>query len=432
MNGTVIKLLPRYPLRTLGVWALVATVQPMQASAFWANGIERAPLIGGVIGALVFFATFSSPASVMKTLPVTSRDIALTRWWMSIGLPALFITVCLVAAWAANRGWGFPTPPISEVAVAALENLGVLGMLAVLPLPMLNAQRSNFRVFVGFWAPLTAVALYGLSPELLTVPASIVLVFEGLALAMISYVQARRGRVTCILAPPIRRLFRNHSSRESSKRHRALKGWGVLVTQLTRSTALLALACVSAITTARILLPALNPVLPQLFVSIAGIAGALLARRWMLAVGAMQCLPIGQRTLALIVCVVLMVPGIFTCLFAAAAHQVNSAWGVPIPLIIILVFTIIPALMVPWQSVESSHSVASTLQRWTPMFQLAMWPLWAVPFLSLPPTKLYPSWFNIVAVAILLVFAGIGYFAVLLHIRSGSGFERMPEPLTTG
>jgi hypothetical protein len=432
MNGAVFRLLPRYPLRTLGVWVLVATVQPMQASALWAMGTGRAPLIGGVMGALVFFATHSSPASVVRTLPVTSRDIALARWWMSIGLPALFVTACLFAAWAANLGWGFPAPPISGVLLAALENLGVLGMLAALPLPMLNAQRSNVGVFVGFWAPLTAVALYGLSPELLTVPASIVLALEGLALAVISYVQARQGRVTCIPAPPIRRLIRTRSARESSERHHALKGWSVLITQLMRSTALLALACVAAIAALRVLFPVLDTVLPQIFVSIAGIAGALLARRWVFAVGAMQCLPIGRHALALIVCVVLMVPGIFTCLLAAAAHQVNPAWGVPIPLIFIPVFTIIPALTVPWKTPESSHVIASTAQRWAPMFQLAIWPLWAAPFLSLAFTKLPLPWFNFVAVAILLVFAATGYFAVLLHIRSGTGFERMPDPLTTG
>jgi hypothetical protein len=206
----------------------------------------------------------------------------------------------------------------------------------------------------------------------------------------------------------------------------------VLIAQLTRSTALLALSCASAITVVRILFPALDLVLPQVFVSIAGITGALVARRWSFAVGAMQCLPIGRHALAFIVCVVLMVPGIFTCLLAAAAHQVNPAWGVPIPLIFFPVFTIVPALMVPWQSVESSHVVASTAQRWTPMFQLATWPLWAVPFYSLALTNVLPSWFNFVAVAIMLVFAGTGYFAVLLRIRSGSGFEPMPEPLTTG
>ena len=421
MKSTVFKLLSDYPRRTLGAWMPLALVMPMQASALWALGIDRVPLLGAVVGAMAFFATFASPQAVMKTLPVSPRHIALTRWWMAIGIPFAFLTACLFAAWGANLGWGIPAPDITQVILAALENLAVLGLLSVLPLPMLNARRSNFGLFVGVWISLAAAALYGFAPAALTVPASIAIGVEGLALALISYVQAMRGRVVQIPAPPIRRRVADAADKDAPRKNskHSLRGWNVLALQLLRMTAALAIACTAAITIVRTVLPGLESILPQVFVSVAGIAGGLLARRWLLAMGMMQTLPIRHYALALIMCLVLMAPGALTCLVAAAAHQLNPAWGVTIPLSIIPVFTIVPALLVPWQSLESSHAVTSTLQRWAPVLQLTLWPLWAAPFCSLTLTKLVPAWFDFAAVAIVLVFAATGYFAILMRIRAG-------------
>src|SRR5688572_10994468 len=111
----VSRLLADYLRRTLGVWVLAWFLHTMQAATLFARQDDRVPLLGAMIAAIAFFATFESPQAVLRTLPVSRRDIAITRWWASIGWPALFSAFCILGGWLANGAWGFPRPPASEL-----------------------------------------------------------------------------------------------------------------------------------------------------------------------------------------------------------------------------------------------------------------------------------------------------------------------------
>jgi hypothetical protein len=429
MNRIVARLLADYIRRTLGVWVLAATVQVMQASAFWANGIDRAPIIGAAIGALTFFATFDAPYTVIRTLPMRRRDVALVRWWVGIGWPALISAVGLAVAWWANIGYQWPAPSPLQIGSAMLASLATLGVLSVLPFPVLSAGRANFPRFVAAWGTFALGAVYGMPKVSSPVPVFLALGVFGAAIVVVSLVRAQLGEVVRLPAPSIMKWRAGWHPREKSRHSPRLRGWAVIVAQLAKTTALLTLVSIAVAPVIRRYFPALDmhprlaSVLPMLFVSATGVTGSLLARRWLNAIRALQILPIRDSYLALIMCTVLLTPSLVACVVATCVSRVVPGWGADIPLFMFPVFAIVPAFLVPWQNVEASSGVASTVQQWSPVAQIAIWPIWTGSFAGFALTELIPAWFGVLAVIITLVFAVTGYLMVWVRIRAGTGLD---------
>ncbi len=390
MNWQILRLVGDHTRRLFGLWLGVAMLQIMQTSALWMLELDRMPLIGAVICAMACFATWDSPIAVMRTLPIRRRDLALYRWWMTIGVPALLLYACIGIAWINNRA--SPHPPSQlQAGAALLAMVGTLGVLSVLPLPTLKANLSNLSRFTVIWIVLAGVALYGFPVDLVTTPVSLALGVGGTALAVVSFVMASKGEILSLrlsrserheaMAP---RVSASHPSRVR------LHGWRLLFAQLARSTIVLAFACIVCATAARYFLPGLQIVMPLIFVAVAGTAGALMSRRWLNAISALQCLPVRDRTVALVIWAALTAPGLITCLLSNAVNALAPSWGVAVPLFMLPVFVVIPLLLAAGKSVESSNGVAASAQRWSPMLQLSLWPLWAGSSFSFVLTKLVP------------------------------------------
>ena len=429
MNRHVFTLLTDYYRRTLGVWLLLVFVQLMQMSTIWVFGSTRLPILGAVIAALAFCTTWDSPHVVIRTLPITARDLALLRWWENIGMPMPFITLAFVLSWLANDGSHFPTPSLLSLWVPVLGSLATLGILSVLPLPMLSETRSN-ALIVLVWIALVVAALFGLPMDALPAPVPEALLAGGLLLALISFGLARSGRV--LQLPPLSRFIAGWRAPRQwlSLAGPHLRGWPVLVAPWVRSTILMALVSVVAISFVRPHVHFFQQALPWIFVSVTGAVGTILGRRWLLSVPALLCLPIREGTLALIVCFALMAPVVVTSVVATAVNALVPGWGIAVPLYMAPVFAIVPAFKMSWQGgMESTHPVPSAIQRWTPTLQLAAWPLWTGPFMSLELTRLMPAWFDLIAVGAAAVLAVVAYHTAFSRIRSGVGFERMGDPL---
>jgi len=148
--------------------------------------------------------------------------------------------------------------------------------------------------------------------------------------------------------------------------------------------------------------------------------------------GALQCLPIRSSMLALVVCLALMAPVVVASVAATVVNSIVPDWGITIPLYMIPVFAIVPALEISWYPVQTNSAVASAVQQWTPIMQVVAWPLWTGSFMSLELTRLLPAWFGVLAVGAAAVLALVAYTRVLLRIRSGLGLERLGDPLTPG
>jgi hypothetical protein len=428
MNRTILALLLDYHRRTLGVWVLLVPVQLMQAATIWVLGNGHLPIVGAVIASLAFCATWDSPHFVMRTLPVTARELAMLRWWERIAMPLLFITMGYLLAWFSNHGSRLPTPPFQQLWEPVAASAATLAFMSVLPLPTLTARRSNTPIFVVVWIVLPILGLYGIPLEWLPFPGFFLMC--GLLLALVSLGLARSGRT--LEAPPLAQMLGpfGWEGRKASDAASRFRGWPVLVMQWAGGIFLLALGSVVVVSFIRPQVHLLQQALPWVFVSVTGAVGTILGRRWLRSVGVLQCLPIRSSTLALVVCLALMAPVVFTSLAATAVNAIVPEWGIAIPLYMVPVFAIVPALEISWYRVETSHPVASAAQQWTPIMQVVAWPLWTGSFMSLELTRLMPAWFEFLAVGAAAVLAAVAYAVVLSRIRSGVGLERLGDPLT--
>jgi len=123
-------------------------------------------------------------------------------------------------------------------------------------------------------------------------------------------------------------------------------------------------------------------------------------------------LPVRTGHLASILCMVLLAPGFTACLIASAAHSLWPALGLATPSYVLPVLAIVPALSLPWNNAAPDSPISNRMSRWGPLLQLATWPLWAGSFGALALTKLLPSWFCALAIALTLSCALSSYFAI--------------------
>ncbi|HEX2676734.1 MAG TPA: hypothetical protein VHM19_08845, partial [Polyangiales bacterium] len=323
------------------MWVLIVFVQLMQMSILWVLGNGHLPILGAVIASLAFCATWDSPHFVMRALPITARDLALLRWWERIAMPMVFITLAYVLAWASNFGSALPTPSFVSLWEPVAASAATLAFLSVLPIPTLSAARSNTTIFVAVWMGLALIGLYGLPMEWLPVPGFLLMC--GLLLVLVSLGLARSGRM--LEAPPLTMMVGRAAQASAATAWTShLRGWPVLLMQWTRSVLLLALVSVVLISFIKPQVRLLQQALPWLFVSVTGAVGAILGRRWLRSLGALQCLPIRSSMLALVVCLALMAPVAFACLAATVVNAIVPEWGLAIPVYMIPVFAIVPAL----------------------------------------------------------------------------------------
>jgi hypothetical protein len=269
-------------------------------------------------------------------------------------------------------------------------------------------------------------AFYGFPESSLPVPVSLTLGVTSAAIVVRSLVRAQMGKVVQLPSPSVMKWRTGWRPRERAPRGPRLRGWTVIVAQLVKTTVLLTFVSIIAVTVVRRYFPSLDTlasVLPMLFVSATGVTGSLLARRWLNAIRALQILPIRDSFLAFATCVALLTPALIACVVATGVSGLVPGWGIQIPLFMFPVFGIVPALFVPWRNTETSSGVASSIQQWSPVFQIAIWPIWTGSFAPIAITKLIPAWVGALAVAIALVFAAIGYFIVWARIREGMGLD---------
>jgi len=428
MNAVLRRLVADYARRMFGVWVLLFLVQLLQTSTVWALRSGRMPIVGALIGALAYFATCDSPMTVMRTLPIRAREVALFRWCASIGLPAIFICAGVVVAWLSNKSWA-PQPPASQMWVPAFASIATLGVLSVLPLPSLSATRSNISVFLAVWSGLALLALGGLPVDSMPDAVPPVLGIGGVLLVAISLVRAASGKITRLsVTVGFEWKLRSRAESGSADASAPSRGWLVLASQLLRTSLILAVSSIFVITLVRWYYPLLNLFLPMIYASVVGVAGAVFARRWLLVIRTLQCLPISDAALALVACLVLTAPAFLTCLAAAAVHSLVPEWGIAMPLYMLPVFALIPALMLPGQAAETGSATASSIQQWTPVMQIAAWPIWTGSLMSMTLTKRMPVWFDVLAIALTVAFAAIAYFMMLWRVRAGFGLERIAEP----
>jgi hypothetical protein len=303
-------------------------------------------------------------------------------------------------------------------------------VLASLPLPT-RAPGKKSGAFTFVWVTLLAAAFYGLPFGLLPEPVLTIFIALAAALSLVSYVRAWQGRPTVL---PVGALTRPQQKQGRKARSASgfLRGWSLLATDVARTTTLLALIALAAVSLSRRLYPILDGTMPLvwIFVAAVAVAGSLLSRRWMQAVRLLRLLPVGAHQLTLVLYGLLILPGLFACAVATAAWHLSPHLGVHVPLYLFIAFIVSPVTLVPWQqSRYTSGPVVNSSQQWAPVLLQCAWPLWTGALSSFGGPHVMPT-LLLVPLAIIAAACGlIGYFRLLTGIRSTSGFERSGGPL---
>ena len=395
------RLLWDYLRRTSSAWLLVGLIQIIQGVIFWAAGVRRAPLLAAVLAGLIYALSSEQPQHVLRTLPLTRTTRSLFRWLASFVFPAIAVLACMAVAVALNIYKGWPLPSPATLASCALAAITLLGWLTVFP------ARGYWIVA---WGAAGLVGLIGLPTD-----AAGILPMVGLLGVAVS------------LATSLREPASTARGLARANRPSYFHGWGVLLVEVGRSTALLSAAALAASVILHSAIPQrLLPggTLNWLFVSAVTAATGLPMRRWVEAVRSLRVLPLGNHRLALTLYFILMLPGGVTCLVLMAARTLSPNWGLDIPPHALVVFLIAPIMVVRWyKPYEGPPSVV--LQQWVPALQQAAWPLWAGGLCSVPSD----SWFVAYLASLALTFSAFGYAALLGGIRSTTALDGEPQVL---
>ena len=400
------RLLWDYARRTSGAWLLVGFIQVIQSVTFWAEGVRRAPLLGTVLGGLIYALSSERPLPVLQTLPLTRTNRFLFRWLASFASPAAVVLACMAAARALNTYKEWPLPAPATLLSSALVVITLLGWLAAFPV-------RGYATIV--WVAAALAGLIGLPTEVTGLP---VVGFLSIAISL-----AMSFRESAGAAPGVTK----------TDLHSYFRGWGVLLVEVSRSTALL---CAGALAATAVIhgfipgrfLPGLHGALIWLFVSAIAAATCLPMRRWAEAVRSLRILPLDSHRLALTLYFILTLPGVVTCLAVMAAQALSPNWGLDIPPYLLVVFLLAPITLVRWyRPYEGRPNVV--LQQWAPALQQAAWPLWAGALCSLRGLPYMPAWFMAYLGVIALFFSVMGYRALLGGIRSTAALEGEPRVL---
>jgi hypothetical protein len=303
---------------------------------------------------------------------------------------------------------------------------------------MLSGRRQRqLPVFALVWGVITILTTRQLQAFLLPAPVWFIVTACAIGLAGVSYAQAERGQALVMPLPDVVGRFPlwRRSDAEVAPAS-TLSGWSLLFVQMFKPIAMLSLASVVGVTLLRWGLPALDR-LPQLavglaaaYVSVTGVVGVFIVRRWLGAFRVLQVLPMRDSSLALMMWASLIVPSFFACLAASAVHAVMPSWGLHIPYFMYPLFALVPLFFIP-AAVESSAGASAAVHQWSPVIQIALWPLWAGAFSSMALTKVVPIWLSVLAIVVTIVCSAVGYWLVYSRVRSGAGLERAAGPLAT-
>lgn len=410
MNRRVRLVLADYVGRTGHLWLLVALAQVIQSVTFRAIGVPRVPLLGLVLARVTYTALAEKPWGVLRTLPLTTRDAALIRWWGSFGLPALGVTSCMALAelLCEYKHWVLPDP--LWLGTCTVTVIAVLAWLSAF-----EKVLSYPRAVTLVWGALAIVALIGLPVRVLSTPVLLLIGCGGLGLSIIASLPARNTRAISTSDPLLPRY------------NLKPRGWSILFVETGRTTATIAVAALIATTVVhRTIAPwartGLQGTVIWLVISAIAVTTTLSIRRWVEAVRSLRILPITGPRLALVLYLATIMPGVLTCLLVSTVHYLAPDWGLDIPWYLLVVFLPAPVTLIRWHrpAENDSHYLP---QQWTSALQQAIWPAWAGAFCALSGGfQFMPTWFFLDMALIAALFSVAGYRAILGGIRSPTTF----------
>jgi hypothetical protein len=425
MNPMAYRLLKGYLIRSVWLYAFLGLLQFLMTGIYWMRGYDRAPATGVILGIWGAVAALNHRSLVWRSLPLTSQDASVFRWWATAGAPGIFISLLTCIAWASQRSSGFPTPAASVIFEGILAMWALLGVVAALSrraqwlAKFRSAKNMAIRIIVAV-SCFAALPAYGVPVGPAVRPYSILFIGVGIILLFVSAARARGGMDWH---------WQNLASQDSrSARNRGILwrtaryGPSAILIPLAQRTAIFAIVATVIIVSLQRIFPQARMALVWIYFIGISTAGFLLTFQVRRAIQPLRCLPLSANQLAGLLLLFGALPGLATLGLTLLINRAVPNAGLDVAEVMTFAFVIISTQALPLQIPPQQNMF---FIYWQPLIQRILAPaylgLMAV-YMSMPVGR--AVWMRLPSVHWSLQAAGVGlciagYFILVQQLRSG-------------
>jgi hypothetical protein len=422
MNSMVYRLLKGYLLRSVWLYAFFAVLQFMMTGVYWWRGYDRVPAAGVLLGIWGAVAALNTHSLVWRSLPLTSRDAGVFRWWAMAGAPGIFLTLLTLISWVSQRFSGLPVPETAAILEGLLATWGVLGVLAMLSR---SSQRSGARLrqakIAGTLIGSSILLVYGLPVGSAVRPYSIVIGCAGVTLLFVSAMRAYRG---------VDWRWPDLAARKSRTTDKKLNSWlthryglSVVLIPLAQRTVILAAVATVIIVSLQRTFPQASVALFWVYFIGLSTTGFLLTYQVRVAFQPLRCLPLSVKQLAGFLMLFGSLPGLATLLLTLLINRavLNAALidgqVATFALVIISLQALPPrSTTLPGRSKIFNYWVPLIQRIYVPAYLGAIAAYWSSPYDS-PWLRLPWIQWSLLATGVATCVSG--YFILVHQLRAG-------------
>jgi hypothetical protein len=418
VNRTVYKLLKGYLFRSVWLYAFLGLAQFCLTGVYWLRGWGRMPVAAAALGLWGAAAALNANSLVWRSLPLSSRDASMFRWWAMAGAPGLYVTILTGLIWASQRSGGFPTAAPDVILEGVFANWAVLGVVVALFRAPAFYRRALGARTIATVTCATILLCYGVPVGLAARPYSIVFIAVGMVLLLISMARAHSGRhwrwpdVTSRPSTPVQT-----SSAAPSAYSYGI--WTVLLPLLQR-TALVAVITTVLVVVLHLAFPRADAALFWIYFVGISTAGFLLTFQFRSALQPLRCLPLSTKQLAGLLLVLGALPGVATLGLTFLMNRVFLTVDMDFSVFLTFAVIIIASQALPLRQ-DNARAGARFLGRWWfPLVQRMYLPVYiGVMGATYSRASAALWWFRwgLIAAGVALCFSG--YFILVYQLRAG-------------
>jgi hypothetical protein len=431
MNPTVYGLLKRYLARSVWLYAFLGLLQFMLTGVYWVEGYDRVPTAGVLLGIWGAVAALNTHSLVWRSLPLTSRDASMFRWWAMAGAPGIFLSLLTLIAWASQRSSGFPTPGGAAILDGLLATWAVLGVLAMLAR---SSQRSAARLrkvkFAAAMVGSTLLLVYGLPVGSAARPYTIVFGCVGVTLLIVSAVRAHRGLDW--RWPELADRGAGSARLRSTLWRTQRYGMSAILIPLAQRTTIFAVVATVIIVSLQRVFPRASIALFWVYFIGLSTAGFLLTYQFRRALQPLRSLPLSAKQLAGWLQLFGALPGLATLGLTLLINRAVLNAGLDVAQVATFAFVIIASQALPVRLVMPPHT-SMFFAYWFPLFQRIVIPV----YLGLMAASLSEAygrftWMRWPLQAGGVALCVIGYFVLVYQLRAGIRPSRNENAFSPG
>ena len=418
MSPMVRQLLKGYLARSVWLYAFLGVLQFMMTGVYWWRGYDRVSAAGVLLGLWGAVAALNTHSLVWRSLPLTSRDAGVFRWWAMAGAPGIFLTLLTLIAWASQRSSGFPTPGATAILDGLLMTWAVLGVLAAVLSRSLQRPAPRLRqAKIAAVAGSTLLLVYGLPVGSAARPYSIVFGCAGLALLFVSTMRAHRGLAWRWpdLADRGSGSARLRSTLWRTRRY----GMSAILIPLAQRTAIFAVAATVIIVSLQRVFPRASLALFWVYFIGLSTTGFLLTYQVRRAFQPLRCLPLSAKQLAGLLQLFGALPGLATLGLTLLINRAVLNAGLDVGLVATFALVIIASQALPLWSMTLPHR-NMFFAYWFPLFQRILVPVY-MGLMAVSGSEAYShfAWMRWPLQTAGVALCVIGYFVLVYQLRAG-------------